>query len=325
MRVAPARQSASVLAVPDPQRRGIQVDWGRLAPLRLRARSIAEGVYAGAHRSLRKGAGVEFGGHRAYVPGDDLRWLDRRALLRHDRLLVREFETETDRALRLIVDASGSMGFRSAQAPGSKLAYAAVIGAALARLAVASGDPVGLDWIGGEAARPVPAGAGREGFERILGCLESVRAFGEVAADPALLECALAPIARRARRGSIIVLLSDLLDLPSHALDRFVALGSGGRILVVVQVLDPEEIDFPFEGTIRLRALEGPDVVETDAGAVRARYLAALASISDRWTERLRSHRGHFFSASTCRDPGDLVRDIVAGVAGREAREKDSG
>src|SRR5579863_8568126 len=120
------------------------LDWGSLAPLRLRSRLVAEGVYAGAHRSARRGAGVEFGGHREYVPGDDLRWLDRRSLLRHDRLLVRQFETDTDRALGLLVDASASMGFRSARAPGAKLAFAAVVAAALGRVALAGGDPVGL-------------------------------------------------------------------------------------------------------------------------------------------------------------------------------------
>src|SRR5262249_32964690 len=78
-------------------RNAFPIDWGALAPLRLKARAVAEGVYAGMHRSARKGAGVEFGGQRPYVPGDDLRFFDRRALLRHDRLMVREFETETDR------------------------------------------------------------------------------------------------------------------------------------------------------------------------------------------------------------------------------------
>src|SRR5918911_423069 len=116
------------------------IDWGNITPLRLRARVVAEGVYAGAHRSLRRGPGVEFGGHRPYVPGDDLRWLDRRALLRHDKLIVREFETETDRGLRLVLDASASMGFRSREAPAAKLAYAALLAAALARVALASGD-----------------------------------------------------------------------------------------------------------------------------------------------------------------------------------------
>ncbi|MCP6756854.1 DUF58 domain-containing protein, partial [Klebsiella pneumoniae] len=80
---------------------------------------------------VRRGAGVEFGGHRNYVPGDDLRFLDRHARMRHGLLLVREFETETDRALRLIVDASASMSFKSDQALGAKYAYAAVIAAAL--------------------------------------------------------------------------------------------------------------------------------------------------------------------------------------------------
>ena len=110
---------------------GLPIDWGELVPLRLRARVVAEGVYAGAHRSVRKGAGVEFGGHRQYVPGDDLRFIDRRSLLRHDRLMLREFETETDRALWLCVDASASMAYRGEGAPGAKLAYAGLLAAAL--------------------------------------------------------------------------------------------------------------------------------------------------------------------------------------------------
>jgi len=89
------------------------LDWGRLGPLSLRARTVADGIHAGLHRSRRAGAGVEFGGHRGYVPGDDLRLLDRRASLRHDRLLVRQLETETNRGLHLLVDATPSMAFAS--------------------------------------------------------------------------------------------------------------------------------------------------------------------------------------------------------------------
>ncbi|HVY45401.1 MAG TPA: DUF58 domain-containing protein, partial [Minicystis sp.] len=150
------------------------IDWGSLAPLRLRARALAEGVYAGVHRSVRKGAGVEFGGQRPYVPGDDLRFFDRRALLRHDRLMVREFETETDRAVWLCVDATASMSFRGPAAPGAKLAYAAVLAAALARIALASGDPVGLAFVGGAGTHGLPPMSGREAFERVCGALESV-------------------------------------------------------------------------------------------------------------------------------------------------------
>jgi uncharacterized protein (DUF58 family) len=300
------------------------IDWGTLAPLRLRARLVAEGVYAGAHRSLRRGPGVEFGGHRPYVAGDDLRWLDRRALLRHDKLVVREFETETDRGLRLIVDASASMGFRSRAAPAAKFAFAAVLAGALARVALTSGDPVGLEWLGGKATRSLPAMAGREAFERIIGALESVQAVGDLRLDISAVELAFGSIARKARRGTVIVLLSDLLDLPEDTLDRFAALASGGRILVAIQVLDPEEALFPFEGTVRLRALEGDALVETDADITRVRYIARLGQIAEEWSRKLTDHGGQLLEAHSTDNPADVVRKIVSAVAGRYIPRRDA-
>lgn len=294
-----------------------KIDWGSIAPLRLRARALADGVYAGAHRSLRRGPGVEFGGHREYVPGDDLRWLDHRALLRHDKLLVREFETETDRGLRLIVDASASMAFRSTKAPASKFAFAALLASALARIALASGDPVGLEWVGGARVRPLPAMSGREAFERVVGALEAANVGGDLRGDASSLDQAFGTVARRAKRGTIIVLLSDLIDLPEETLDRFAALGLGGRVLLAVQTLDPEELTFPFQGTVRLRALEGAAVVETDADATRQRYLEKLAQIAEAWSVKLTSHGGQFLRASTDDDPAAIMRKAVSAVAGR--------
>ncbi len=292
------------------------MDWGKLAPLRLRAQSVADGVYAGGHRSARRGAGIEFGGHRAYTPGDDLRWLDRRALMRHGRLLVRQFETETDRTLRLLIDASASMGFRSERAPGAKLAYAALIAAALARVALSTGDPVALDWLGGDVGRPLPAMSGREAFERLLGALEDVEPGGDLSLDPAAVDRSVAPIARHARRGSIIVLLSDLLDLPDGTLERLVALSTRGRTLIVVRVLDPVEASFPFDGPLRLRAVEGGALVETDGQLARAGYLDALERIASRWEDRLIPHGGRLVRCTTADDAVGVVQNILAVPAG---------
>jgi len=288
------------------------LDWGSLAPLRLRARLVAEGVYAGAHRSARRGAGVEFGGHRAYTPGDDLRWLDRRSLLLHDRLVVRQFETETDRALRLVVDATASMGYRGARAPGAKLAWAAVVAAALARLASASGDPVGLTYVGGgDGTRNVAVSGGRESFERIIGSLEAASPGGDARLDASVIDRALGGLARSARRGSIVVMLSDLLDLPDVAADRIASVAAGGRVVVVVQLLDPDEATFPFQGTLRLESHEGALVVETDADATRAAYLEALARHGATWDRTLVGHGARVVHALTTDDPVRVVRSIV--------------
>lgn len=291
-----------------------KLDWGSLAPLRLRARVVAEGVYAGMHRSARRGAGVEFGGYREYTPGDDLRWLDRRSLLLHERLMVRQFETETDRALRLVVDASASMAYRGARAPGAKLAWSALVAAALTRIALSSGDPVGLAFLGGTAARPLPTSGGREQFERIVGALEAIAPGGDARTDAALVDRTLEPLARSARRGAVVVVLSDLLDLPDDAQDRIVALGARGRVLVVVQTLDPDEVDFPFEGNVRLRAMEGSHVVETDAETARARYLDALEALSEGWARAVTARGGRFLRATTADDPVTIVRKVVQAV-----------
>lgn len=287
------------------------IDWGSLAPLRIRARMVAEGVWAGAHRSARKGAGVEFGGHRAYTPGDDLRHLDVRSLLRHDHLLVREFETETDRALRIVVDATASMGYRGKSAPGSKYAFAALAAAALARIAVKSGDPVGLTFIGGaKNVRPVPVRGGREVFERVVDALEAQNAEGDVAADLDALDNAIGSLARSARRGSVVVVLSDLLDLPPEAADRISAIATRGRVVVVAQILDPDETTFPFSETVRLKSLEGDVTVETDAAA-RDRYLKSLAEHQETWRRALVGRGASFVTMTTDRDPVSGVRSMV--------------
>jgi uncharacterized protein (DUF58 family) len=298
------------------------IDWGDLAPLQLRARLVADGVFAGAHRSARRGAGVEFAGHRVYVPGDELRFIDVRASMRHERIVIRHFETETERALRLVVDATASMGFRSRDqgAPGSKLAYAALVAAALARISLAAGDPVGLEWIGGaKEARRVPPSARAETFERIVGTLEGARAEGDARQNQGVVEDGIGLTLRGARRGSAIVVMSDLLDLPDDAAEAIGALGMRGRPLAVVEILDPEEATFPFDGPVRLRALEsGPTdapVVQTDGPAVRAQYLERLEARAAHWRETLARHGGALVRAVTTDDPVAVVRDILRAIA----------
>jgi uncharacterized protein (DUF58 family) len=288
------------------------LDWGKLAPLRLTAESVAEGIYTGIHRSTRRGAGVEFGGHRDYVPGDDLRWLDHRAMLRHDRLLVREFETETDRALRVVIDTTASMAYRSTGAPGAKLAYAAVVAAALCRVALAAGDPVAIDWLGSRESPPLPSMGGREAFNRVLGALEHLEPNPAEALDAAAVDRCLAPVSKRARRGTIVLVLSDFLDLPEGTFERIGALCTGGRIVIATRILDPAEATFPFSGPLRLRASESGLVRESDAATARAGYLEALGRQEQALEASLVPRGGRYLRALTSEAPVEVVRAIIA-------------
>ncbi len=299
----------------------LPIDWGAISPLRLTARLVAEGVYAGMHRSRRRGPGVEFGGQRPYVPGDDLRFLDRRSLLRHDRLMVRQFETETERTLWLCMDASASMAYRGPDAPGAKLAFAALVGAALTRVAVAGQDPVGLTWLqpGPELAlQEVRASFGFSAFERITSRLETAAAVGDLSEDETAVERCVRTLVRRARRGSAIVFFSDMLDLHERALRELMVLASGPRALVLVQVLDPRERDLSFRGKVRLKAIEGGRMVVTDADAVRGEYKKRLAAHTQACRDAVEREGGRFVEACTSDDAVSVVRDVLRAIA--EAR-----
>jgi uncharacterized protein (DUF58 family) len=298
------------------------IDWAALGRLRLSARRIAEGAWVGLHPSHRRGAGLEFAGHRSYVPGDDLRWLDQRALLRHERLLIKQFETETERTLRLVVDATASMAFRSDARLLRKLDMAALLAAALTRIAVRSGDRSGLDFIGGVDASPLPVSGGMPAFERALIELTRLEPGGSIGGRDAgggrqELERALGPVTQRAPRGTLFVILSDLFELGDAAPDVFGALGTGGRQAILVQILDPLEASFELEGPVRLKASEGALEVETNASLARPGYLEALGALQKRFREAVRVHGGELVVCRTDDDAVNVVRAILRAAEGR--------
>jgi len=288
----------------------------RLASLPMAARFPMEGTVSGHHKSPHRGSSVEFAEYRNYVPGDDLRWLDRHAWMRHARLLVREFETETDRALRLVVDATASMSYRSPTAPASKLEFATLMAAVLARLALAAGDPVALDWLGGANCRWLPPLSGRQAFERVVGVLESASAHGDLYEDKQAIDRALLPVARYARRGTAIVVLTDLAELPHEIVGRACSLCSHGRRLVLVRILDPIECTFPFREPVRLRALEGKIDITTDGAETRSRYLKALDEESNELANLLAQRGGRLLSVRTDDEPARAVRQVITSFSG---------
>src|SRR5262245_23516228 len=113
-----------------------------LANLELVARVAGEGFLMGLHRSPRFGFSQEFKEYRAYVEGDDPRFVDWNVYARTERTYIRRYEGETNTRLMILLDASASMGFSSHSI--GKLQYAKFIAAALAYPAARQHDPVGL-------------------------------------------------------------------------------------------------------------------------------------------------------------------------------------
>src|SRR5258707_1708873 len=137
--------------------------WGGLTLL---ARNVVEGFLSGVHRSPFKGFSVEFAEHRQYSPGDEIRHIDWRAFGKTDRYYVKEFEEETNLKAYLLVDASGSMAYKSG--PLSKLEYGSIMAASLASLMLQQRDGGGLALFNSAIDRYLPPRGVASHFQLIL-------------------------------------------------------------------------------------------------------------------------------------------------------------
>src|SRR5256884_9224685 len=106
----------------------------RFGGIEIVAQGVVEGFLSGIHRSPFRGFSVEFTEHRAYQPGDELRYLDWRILARADRLFVKQFEEETNLRAMILGDTSRSMAGGGAPARLTKRASAAAPGGGLSPL-----------------------------------------------------------------------------------------------------------------------------------------------------------------------------------------------
>lgn len=284
-------------------------------PLRVRARRLAAGALGGNHRAERKGSGVEFAGHRPYTPGDDLRHLDRHALLRHGRYMIREFIAEAQRPRICVVDATASMAYRNdagARAPlPSKLELALLLGLALLLAAHKRGDPVGLALIGREGRTFYPPRRGVEHLERLTSELERVEAEAlEGFTSTNNVDEVLTEAAARIPRSAEVIVLSDFLDMDESLLPSLLRLCTQGREVVALGLLDPAELEFPFAGQVVLRDPESGIEVETDAAQVRADYLQALSLHRTQLEVALASRGATHVMQSTRTPPADILRQL---------------
>lgn len=236
----------------------------RLPPLLAEAEHLASTVLLGEHGRRRTGIGDTFWQYRPAQPTDSARRIDWRRSARTDAHFVQQKEWQIAQSVGLWVDRAASMTFGSGET--SKGDRARLLALALAALLLRGGERVGLT--GGET----PPRSGRGQLARIGQALA-----GDDGSDFG------APEVRGMQPSSRAVFFSDFLGDPepveaalTRAADRHV---KG----VLVQVLDPQEEAFPFDGRTVFESMAGGIVHETlKASELRERYLARLAARKER-------------------------------------------
>jgi uncharacterized protein (DUF58 family) len=168
------------------------------------------------------------------------------------------------------------MGFGTAglKAGGwNKADYARTVAATLAYFLSQQRDAVGAVTFGERIVEYLAARHRPGHLRRLMLCLE--RALAGESTD---LAAPLEQIARIVRKRSLVVLVSDMLA-PLDALTRQLGyLRSRGHEVIVMQTLDPAEVDFNFQEEARFVDLESGRELYVDPAAARRGYLAQFSA-----------------------------------------------
>lgn len=253
-----------------------------LPALLAEAEHLAATLMLGEHGRRRAGQGDEFWQYRPAHQGDAARSIDWRRSARSDAHFVREREWQAAQSVSFWVDGSRAMGFSGARDRAPKLDRARVLALALAVLLLRGGERVGLSGL--------PPRPGRAQIMALMDALERDQTTDDYGSPQV---AGMVPHGRA-------VFLSDFLGDLDPIETALTAAADRGVKGVMVQVLDPAEEDFPFDGRTIFESMGGSLSHETlKAGDLRGRYLDRLAARKARLADLARAVGWHFHTHHT--------------------------
>lgn len=316
----------------------------------LRARMAVEGLMTGMHRSPMQGFSVEFAQHRPYTPGDEPRFIDWKVYAKTDKLYLKQYQKETNLDLVVLVDMSGSMAYGSDEARQSqsraarehdggpvrswtKFDHAATVAAAMSYLALRQQDRVGLYLFDEKIEQATRLSNARDHWRAIAETLGGADVHAtDAPANHSIFDSEQEGLSRqhiarvfdsvvaKLTQRSLIVIVSDLFDEPAlleKALARF---QHRRHDVILLQTLDPAELQFPFRSPTDFIGLEGEGRLPLDPAALREAYLEAINGHL-REVERIaRGFRFDHMLLNTSQPLGPPLSHFLANRAARIAR-----
>jgi uncharacterized protein (DUF58 family) len=243
----------------------------RLRSVELKSRFLVRGLYSSRHRTADRGASTEFIEHREYRRGDELRTIDWRVLARTNRLYVKVHEMEANMRIHLLLDTSESMRVPPPAGLPSKLQLAATFAGVVAVLAEGQQEAVGLACLGDDVEEFIPARQGKSHLGLLFQHLGKPRGggggrYGELVEE----------VTPRLKTRGMVFLLTDGLDNPAILFSALKNLRVRQQDVTLIQILDRNEIKFPFDRLTEFRHPESGARIVGDPAALRTGYLERL-------------------------------------------------
>jgi uncharacterized protein (DUF58 family) len=253
---------------------------------------------------------VEFAQHREYSPGDDLKHLDWKVYSRSDKFFIKQYEEETNLRATFVVDASESMRYRGSEGERlSKFQYAACVAAALSHLLCRQQDAVGLVTFDEELRHVLPPSAHPQQLKNLIHLLEDESQSLKAKTS---LEHICRQVAHQLSRRGVVCLLSDLFVEEEGLFRGLQMLAHRGHDVLALQVLDEDELTFPFDGNILFRGLEAAGQALVQPQALRQGYLEAINRFTASVHRRCIQNRIQYKLVNTSQNLGMVLSEFLA-------------
>ncbi len=235
----------------------------RIRRIKFRISHLVDEMLGGQYHSAFKGRGIEFEEVREYQIGDDVRAIDWNVTARTGKPYIKRFREERELAVQLLVDLSPSQDLGTHHQ--TKRELVTEIGGALAFAAIKNNDKVGLTLFSDEIELSVPPKKGsRHGLRLIRELL-----YTEPVGQGTDLKKAIEHLLRKAKRRSIVFLISDFLDQEDY--ESALRIAARKHDIVPIVVSDRREQSIPNVGLIRLRNAETGKRVVFDSASRKNR------------------------------------------------------
>lgn len=236
-------------------------------------------ILHGNNPQRRSGSGESFWQFREYQQGDMPRDIDWRQSAKTDRVFIRQKEQQSAQTCLIWAKRNADMGFQSAGGPYSKKDAASVIALTVALLHSRMGELVGF-----------PA-QGRPGHSE-----KALQIFQQTIAEEAPEAL---PAAFQMPRHAHFYAISDFLEPPAEIEAAFSGHAARTRNGAFVHVLDPAEVELPYEGRILFEDMQSQhrhlvsnavDIRQEYAERVQAQ-IDAVRALCVKWGWRYVLHR----------------------------------
>lgn len=251
--------------------------------LGLRARQVVEGFITGLHKSPFHGFSVEFSEHRSYNSGESIRHIDWKLFSRTEKLFVKRFEEETNLRCQLVIDGSRSMLFPNVvsrpEEMQSKFKYSIFLVAVFMYICRMQRDAVGLSLITDKLETQTLAKSTFSHHQLLMNILQNhLTSLPKTENVPSVLVPNLHQIAERIHKRSMVIIMSDFLDIdhdPQFILDAIQHLKHNGHEVIVFNTIDKSlEENFSFDNRpYKFVDMENKSIIKVRPAEIRDNYV----------------------------------------------------